>query len=132
MKFFTEENCPKCREKGTKIDKKVLTYHLDDISKIRDDEYLICKNPECKIIYFALTHSFTCRELNKEVGFKNYSSQQANLCYCYNHKKSDIDENSIKKIQEKMKTIGCKCETRNPIGGCCMASIKKYLKQKSS
>lgn len=128
MLFSALGICSTCKEKGKRLDSSVLLYHVNDISKIQNTEYFLCKNPECEVVYFSLENIFTCKELNKEVGFKNYSSAEANLCYCFNHKKKDIDEHTLGDIEEKMKTAGCKCEIRNPQGSCCLSGIKKFIK----
>ncbi len=131
MQFLAKGICPICKQKGNTVDKNVLLHHINDISKIKNDAYFTCKSSKCEIIYFSLSHSFTCKELNKEVGIKKFSSPEANMCYCFNIKKKDIDENSISKIKQKMKDITCQCEIRNPFGSCCMSGIKIYLKEKS-
>jgi hypothetical protein len=130
MQFNALGICSHCKKKGKRLDRSVLNYHVSDISKIQNADYFLCKSPDCEVVYFSLKNIFTCKELNKEVRFKNYSSPEENLCYCFNHKKKDIDEHTLGDIEEKMKSVGCKCEIRNPQGFCCMSGIKKYFKGK--
>lgn len=131
MQFNALGICSTCKKKGKRLDSSVLGYHVSDISKIQNLDYFLCKDPECEVVYFSLQNFFTCRDLNKEVGFKNYSSPEANLCYCFNHKKKDINEHTLSSIEKKMKNIDCKCEIRNPQGSCCMASIKKFIRKRT-
>ena len=131
MQFLPMGICPTCKEKGTKVERSTLFYHISDISKIKDNEYFICKNPNCETVYFSTSSLFTCKELNKEIGLKKSSSSDALICYCFNHKKSDVNSTTITDIESKMKNFGCKCEIRNPYAGCCMSGIKKFLKDKS-
>ena len=131
MQFLPIGVCPTCKEKGKKVDRSVLLYHIDDISKIKDKEYFVCKNSKCETVYFNLSSLFTCKELNKEIGVKEFSSSEALVCYCFNHKKGDVDKFTLDEIETKMKEVGCKCEVRNPYAGCCMSGIKKFLKVKN-
>lgn len=119
--------CPSCHQKGKSVEQEILFYHIDDISKIVQDNYFFCGSEACKIVYFSSKVHFEYHELNKEVGIKSYSSQDAHLCYCFNIKKKDIDGQTIKSVQSKMASFGCKCTIRNPQGVCCQKDIKHSL-----
>lgn len=126
MIFKAEDQCPKCKIKGKKISIEYMINHINDISTLRNDfEYHICKNPKCEVVYFNIKNEYTTKELNKEVGYKNSSSSNANICYCYNIKKSELNEDVINTIKVKMKKSPCICEIRNPYSSCCMIEIKK-------
>lgn len=130
MIFKVEGQCPKCAQKGKSISIKKMRHHVDDISFLHDEfEYYVCQNSACEIVYFNIINEFYTYQLNKEVGYKQSSSQEANICYCYNIKKSDLNEYTIGYIETKMEEYPCECKTRNPYGNCCKKHIKKLMKE---
>lgn len=130
MIFKVEGLCPNCKKKGKKISLLKMKNHVDDISFLRDEfTYYICKNSACETVYFSIVSQFTTAQLNKEVGYKNSSSANANICYCYNIKKSQLNEHIIGFIESKMEEYPCDCATRNPYATCCRSEVKKLLKK---
>lgn len=128
MIFKKEANCPDCQTKGKKISSKKILNHVKDISAIDIIfQYYLCKNPDCNIVYFNINNKFLTTQLNKEVGYKNSSSTKANICYCYDIKKDELDENTLNKIETKMQKFSCYCQIRNPYAKCCMSEIKKLM-----
>lgn len=126
MSFQTIGECPLCHQKGTSVGVKTVSIHVNDISTVQDDkEYWVCKNSRCKCVYFGGSLVKTS-DLNKEFGFKEISSPNADLCYCFNVAKKDIDGYSIQIIRAKMDQYGCQCVTRNITGKCCLNDIKDY------
>ena len=132
MIFKAQGQCPRCAQKGKKIALKKMRNHVDDISFLRDEfDYYICKNESCDMVYFSIVSEFTTFELNKEVGYKNSASNNANICYCYNLKKQDLNEYTIGFIETKIEEYPSACEERNPYASCCLGAIKKMQKSLS-
>jgi hypothetical protein len=128
MIFKKEANCPNCQSKGKKISSKKMLNHIKDISAIDIIfQYYICKNEDCDIVYFNINNKFLTTQLNKEVGYKNSSSKKADICYCYDIKKDELNKNTLNKIEAKMQKFSCYCQIRNPYGKCCMSEIKKLM-----
>lgn len=132
MIFKAEGICPNCHKKGKTTSLKKVRHHVDDISFLRDDfDYHICKNSDCNTVYFSINSQFNMKQLNKEVGYKNSSSEDALICYCYNIKKSDLDKNTLGFVQTKMDEYPCECEIRSPYHDCCQKEIRKLSKNQS-
>lgn len=130
MNFRVEGQCPKCHQKGKMIALNKMLNHVDDISYIKDRfDYFICKNSSCENVYFNISNEYTLKQLNKEVGYKKDSSIDAVICYCYNIKKSSLNEHIFDLIEEKMEFYPSSCGIRNPYGKCCLVEIKKTLKE---
>ena len=129
--FFSTSKCPLCKQKGQKVNSETMLHHVKDISKISDANYFYCDTPSCDIVYFNSSEVFNTSMLNKEVGLKDISSQQALVCYCYNYSKSALDTNGlVQKIQIRMDNYGSRCDTRHPSGECCLPQIKQIIKEK--
>ncbi len=129
MLFFNDK-CPLCGIKGTKIEKDTLLNHVKDISKIGNGGYSFCNHPSCDAVYFSGSDVFTTSMINKELGCKENSSEQATLCYCYNYLKGElIDEALIEKINIRINHYGSRCDLRNPSGKCCLSEIKQLQKK---
>lgn len=132
MIFKAQGQCPRCAQKGKNVALKKMKHHVDDISFLRDEfDYYICKNESCDIVYFSIVSEFSTQQLNKEVGYKKSASDSANICYCYNIKKSDLNEHTLGFIETKMEEYPSSCGIRNPYGVCCTGAIKKMQKNLS-
>jgi len=108
-----------------------MLHHVKDISKISDATYYYCNSPSCDIVYFNNNEVFNTSMLNKEVGLKDSSSQQALVCYCYNYTKSSLDSVGLaQKIEIRMNNYGSRCDTRHPAGECCLPEIKQIINKK--
>jgi len=109
-----------------------MLHHVKDISKISDATYYYCNSPSCDIVYFNNSEVFNTSMLNKEVGLKDSSSQQALVCYCYNYAKSSLDSVGLaQKIEIRMNNYGSRCDTRHPAGECCLPAIKEIIHKKN-
>jgi excinuclease UvrABC ATPase subunit len=127
MIFKVQGVCPKCKGKGTKINLKSMQNHVDDISYIKDFQYHVCMNKSCEVAYFNVQNEFLYTQLNKELGFKEYSSNNAHICYCYGIQKAQLNEHTLGYIDTKMEEYPSACSIRNPSGKCCKKYIKKML-----
>ena len=128
--FIPQSSCPVCLTQGQKVETESLIYHVRDLALIKKESYFFCANPSCDVAYFSSSHHLTCQDLNKELGVKKSSSGEALLCYCFEVTKQAVNAQSLSYIQRHMASIGCRCDVRNPQGSCCLANIKRHLKEK--
>ena len=130
MLFFSAK-CPACNQKGQKVENDTMIHHVKDISKMGDGGYSYCSNPQCNVVYFRDKELFTTDMINKEIGFKNSSSDQGAVCFCYNYTKSVLyDDALVDKINIRIDNYGSRCDLRSPSGKCCIKEIKKMQKEK--
>jgi hypothetical protein len=105
-----------------------MIHHVKDISKISGRTYSFCSTPECDVVYFHGEKTFTGNMINKEIGLKSSSSDQAAICYCYGYPKSELGDKSLmNKINIRIDNYGSRCDLRHPAGRCCLKDIKKIL-----
>lgn len=129
MIFKVEGLCPKCKSKGKSIKKQAMMNHVDDISFVKDFDYYVCMESSCEVVYFNIQNEFLHTQMNKELGYKNYSSEDATVCYCYGLKKNELNEHSVGYLETKMEEYPRACGTRNPTGKCCKGYIKKMINE---
>lgn len=95
-----------------------------------------CDSANCDIVYFSEKSETVFRkpQLKVQVGIKEQAGERP-LCYCFGHSVASIaDEfastgksNALDDIRAKMKDPGCRCETENPSGSCCLGSVARGL-----
>jgi len=132
--------CPKCQDKGVKVQIITPQTLLKEYCKKKintDLTYKFCKNSECEISYFSQnkSHFFIKGDLSVKATLKD-QGLDVNLCYCFGHTRQSV-LNGIKKtgkttvleeVKSKMNDPGCFCETSNPQGGCCLSNITAWIK----
>jgi copper chaperone CopZ len=101
-----------------------------------DAGWRFCDAPECDVVYFSEEGdtSFTKSQLKVPVGVKETTGERP-LCYCFGHSVASIKDELRRKgrsdaladIRAKMKHPGCRCETENPSGSCCLGSVAKGI-----
>ncbi len=129
MAIFFSSYCPICGNKGFKVKNDTMIHHVKDISKMGDRGYSFCPNSECNVVYFHGKETFTSSMINKEIGFKDVSSPNGTICYCYNYPRSELyNESVIDKIKIRVENYGSRCDIRNPSGRCCLKDIKRMQK----
>jgi len=130
--------CPDCGSPGKRVKEITLRSLLQE--NFRDNldgrEWLFCRTPECDIAYFDEPGgtTFSKDDLTVRVGIKETESPRP-ICYCFNHTVEEIDEEVartgnttvLNDIGSRMKE-GCWCETTNPMGSCCLATVTKFVK----
>ena len=95
-----------------------------------------CDSKDCNVVYFSDESDlqFVKSQLSVQVGIKERSGERP-LCYCFGHSVASIKEEIRTKghsdapevIRKQMKDPGCKCETENPSGTCCLGSVAKGI-----
>lgn len=92
-----------------------------------------CASPECDTVYFdeAGTASFAKRDLTVRVGIKESTAPRP-ICYCFDHSMEEVEEQiratGKTSVPADIKTRmqeGCWCETKSPLGACCLATVTK-------
>lgn len=102
-----------------------------------DTGWRFCDSQECDVVYFSETgdRTFLKSHLRVAVGVKEKAGDRP-LCYCFGHSVASIQEelrtkghsDALEDIRTKMKAPGCRCETENPSGSCCLGSVTKGIK----
>ncbi len=139
LNFHTKDVCPICKNKAKEvssitINSLVKKEYLKELSSIKD--FFYCQTSNCEVVYFKINEIIRQEQLIKEVGLKDWANPKT-VCYCFNWTqekiKKDIKESgqtkAIEDITEKMNSIGCDCEHKNPSGKCCLKDVKKVIKE---
>ncbi len=102
-----------------------------------DTGWRFCESKNCDVVYFseAGDTAFTKSQLKVAVGVKEEAGERP-LCYCFQHSVASIKEElrtegrsgALEDIKAKMQDPGCRCETENPSGSCCLGSVGKGIR----
>jgi copper chaperone CopZ len=102
-----------------------------------DTGWRFCDSQDCDVVYFSEEGDTTYAksQLKVPVGVKERAGDRP-LCYCFGHSVASIKEelrtkgrsDATEDIRAKMKNPGCRCETENPSGSCCLGSVAKGIK----
>jgi len=132
------KTCPQCHRKGVCVGSKTLKSLLKPAAQARIDDaaYRFCESPDCEVVYFPEENSSTFRkpELTVRVGIKETDAPRP-VCYCFDHSIEEIESEVARTgtstvlddIRERMKD-GCRCETTNPRGSCCLGTVSKAIR----
>ena len=131
----SKAKCPLCEAESKGILSKTLNALLKSKEKFDSLEgFYLCKTSTCKAVYFKENKVLTQEDVSVSVGFKA-DAKVKNYCYCFGWTQErileDIKEHgksrAIDDIKDKMDSIGCSCEVKNPSGKCCMSDVKKVV-----
>ena len=102
----------------------------------RDTGWRFCDSPNCDVVYFSEEGEMAFRksQLRVSVGVKETTGDRP-LCYCFGHTMVSIKKkllatgrsDALEDIRAKMQDPGCRCETENPSGACCLGSVVKGI-----
>ncbi len=131
--------CPKCGEKGKGVKTQTLRSLLkpDEQLRIGTVPYRFCGSMDCDVLYFGEDREepiFSKDSVTVRVGIKESTSPRP-VCYCFGHSVESIEEElrltgkstAVDDIKSRMKTA-CWCETKSPMGSCCLAAVSKAVK----
>lgn len=131
-------NCPLCNNKGEKV--KVNTVkHLvfeNKVNEIDDDNYFICKDEKCDVVYYSDKKVFYKKDIKVPVWFKDDANPKY-ICYCSKTTEDEIIDAVVNKNARSIKDIvkitgamkSCNCEINNPLGKCCSPAINETIKK---
>lgn len=98
----------------------------------QDTGWRFCDSPNCDVVYFSEEGEIAVNksQLKVSVGVKERTGDRP-LCYCFGHTMASIKRkllatgrsDALEDIRAKMKDPGCRCETENPSGSCCLGSV---------
>ena len=150
--------CPSCEKKAKRVSTVTLGALLSDefahqfktdgqsccaadgdgcASVQGDTGWRFCDSADCDVVYFSEEGdtAFSKSQLKVLVGVKESTGERP-LCYCFGHSVASIKEElrtsgtstAPEDIRAKMKDPGCRCETENPSGSCCLGSVSKGIR----
>lgn len=134
-------SCPRCDHEGKAVkpitlQALLLKETLDVAGNIEDQSWRFCQTPTCPVVYFEETGSalFEKQALTVRVGIKETAAPRP-VCYCFHHSVEEIEDDIVRTgrtgvvddIRTRMK-IACWCETKNPMGSCCLGTVTRFVK----
>nr|WP_197733557.1 (2Fe-2S)-binding protein [Hathewaya histolytica] len=119
--------------------KEITVKHFvlnDIVSKVHNDEYRICLNEDCDVVYYSLDKRLIF--WNKDIKIPIWYKKNANpkyVCYCNQVTEEQIINAVLNDGAKNMKDIirltgamkNGKCEINNPLGKCCGPFIQDTI-----
>lgn len=130
--------CPRCGDAGKPVRQITLQSLLKPaaLNGAGSGPYRFCPSERCAVVYFSEADGpmFTKDDLTVRVGIKETTAPR-HVCYCFNHTIEEIEDQVrrtgkttvLDDIKSRMKEA-CWCETKSPLGSCCLATVTKYVK----
>lgn len=131
--------CPVCGEKGKPVQGQTVKALLSvSLRQVRDTEYLYCRTPDCRIVYFSSDgeQTFTVEQVRERVYQKEPNADDVFVCYCFRHTVGEMRAAStetraaiVDDINKGINLEQCACDLRNPQGSCCLGNVRGLIKQ---
>lgn len=134
-----KQKCPACSEKGLSVKLETVKSMIKKNKKVPlKEDFYICENPDCDILYFSGESAFYKKDSIIEADFKK-GTKTKYACYCNKLTYEEV-EKALKKnkrtdwafiVKEaKGKMAKCDCLHKNPYGKCCTSnSFKKAVEK---
>ncbi|MFQ5495879.1 MAG: mercuric transporter MerT family protein, partial [Phycisphaerae bacterium] len=134
----TMPRCPACRQAGQPVKRVTLESLLrpEQRERIGDAPYFVCLTPACDGVYFGSGDAtpFGKTDLRVRFGLKETAPPRL-VCYCFQHTIEEIEDEVrrtgrstvVERIKADMKGPGCRCESTNPLGACCLKSVQTVV-----
>lgn len=104
--------------------------------KVNDENYRICLNEECDVVYFNLNKDLVFKKIDMKfpIWYKKGADPKY-ICYCSKVTEQDIIDAVLNKGAKNIKDItkltgamkNAECEINNPLGKCCSPFIKEVI-----
>lgn len=129
--------CPRCGEKGKPVSLATVGAMAKtelEAFKLSAEEYNLCRNRDCPVVYYAEEVQLEKRDLRVPVNFKE-RNYEGPVCYCFNHTVASIRAEIQTKghstaqamINQEVKAGRCACEVKNPAGTCCLGDVTRAV-----
>ena len=130
--------CPRCGEKGKTVSLATVGAMAKtevEAAKLIAQEYKLCPNRDCPVVYYTEEVQIEKRELRVPVNFKE-RNYEGPVCYCFNHTVASIRAEVQTKgystaqgtITQEVKAGRCACEVKNPAGTCCLGDVTRAVR----
>ena len=131
--------CPRCGEKGKPVSLATVGAMAKtevEAAKLSAQEYKLCRNRDCPVVYFAGELQLEKSDLRVPVNFKE-RNYEGPVCYCFNHTvasiraeiKSSGHSTAQGTITQEVKAGRCACEVKNPAGTCCLGDVARAVQR---
>lgn len=130
--------CPICNSEGISVG-KVTVEHLVSENHCKDivgDQYKICMNEDCDVVYYNLDNgtTFLKDQVNVPIWFKKDANPKY-ACYCGKVTEEQVIEAVVKHGAKTVKEVNAitgamknsNCKENNPLGVCCHKIIQKAI-----
>ena len=125
--------CKACGSEGLPVDPITLKalFTADALRRGVPPEPRFCPDPNCPIVYFGSTGTFTEEDLTVRVHGKHPTDDAVPVCYCFEYTPAFIRKEkgaASKAIAAEIKGGLCDCEVKNPKGVCCLGDVIRVEK----
>jgi hypothetical protein len=131
--------CPECGRKGKPVQGKTVKALLAvSLREVLYEEYFLCKNTRCPVVYYSSGREQTFRidQVREKVYHKEPENVEVMVCYCFRHTVGDLHKASVEERQAVIENITsginagqCACDLRNPQGSCCLGDVRDLIKR---
>lgn len=132
-------NCPVNGMKGKRVQtitlKSLLTPRALEVLN-SESNYFFCNSTDCPVVYFnEQGQTFVTNELKVPV-YQKDEGLQVPVCYCFNWTRDrilqEIQQTNHSTAEDSIRTHiqagRCGCEVNNPQGSCCLANVRKEVR----